>query len=307
MHDRFKLFTSVFSITLFLLLVAMLTVITYKSIPILSREGVSFVLTNVWRAPEGNPEAEKYGIAAALWGTFYTSSLAIIFSLPLSTSTAIFVNEFAPEKMRELLSTVLDVMACLPTVIYGLWGMKVLAPFIRDHVAFPISRIFGWIPYLATYSPSGHCIFTAAVVLAAMITPYTTAIIRESYAMVPFTYREAIWSLGATRTEAIRLLIGMVKPAIVSATALGFGRAIGETIAVSMTVGNAFNMSLSPFAPGYTVSSLLASQFGNAFTYGYMSSALYGATLVMLAIGMGSTTLGVYIASRWVKKYGIRF
>jgi len=284
----------------------MFIVLIYNSLPILEREGIRFITDSTWRASESNPEEEWYGIATALWGTLYTAILATAITLPLSLSTAIFICEFAPRKVREFLAITLDMMATLPTVVYGVWGMTILAPTVRDHVIIPIVEALGWTLIFSEYSPSGQCIFTAALVLAIMNIPYATAILREAYTMIPQVYREGIISLGATRTEAIRILLGMIKHAIIAAVALSFGKAVGETTAVTLTVGNSFKMSLSPFVAGYTVTSLLVNQFGNAYTYKYASYALYGAALVMLLINTICILAGLTLASRWAKTYGFR-
>ena len=284
----------------------MFIILIYNFIPIFEREGIKFIFDNTWRAPEDNPEEEWYGIASALWGTIYTATLATVLTLPLSLSTAIFLCEFAPRKIREILVIALDMMATLPTVVYGVWGMTILAPIVRDYVIIPVIETLGWLPIFSEYSLSGQCVFTAALVLAIMNIPYATAILREAYMMIPYVYREGIISLGATRTEAIRILTGMIKHAVIAAIALSFGKAVGETTAVTLTVGNSFKISLSPFVAGYTITSLLVNQFGNAYTYKYASYALYGAALVMLIISTVCILTGLALASRWARTYGFR-
>lgn len=298
--DKFKLFAFLFPLLTVIIVIFMLVIIILNSLPIFYREGLDFIINNVWRASEKNPEREWYGILAPIWGSLYLSILSTTMALPSSISIALFINEIAPRRIKSLLVALLDVMAILPTVVYGLWGMMFLAPMVRDYIAKPLSLLFN---NIFTYSPSGQSVFTASLIVALMNIPYMAAIIREAYDAIPHTYREAIMSLGVTRTEAMKVLLGMVKPAILAALSLGFGRAIGETTAVTLTIGNVFKISFSPFDAGYSVTSLLANQFGNAYIYKYMAYALYGATLIMLIISVSFVLLGLYISSRWGMKH----
>ena len=138
-----------------------------------------------------------------------------------------------------------------------------------------------------------------------MITPFVSAVVRDAYGMVPHTYREAAYSLGLTKYEATKILMGYIKPAIISGVILGFGRAIGETVAVSLVVGNAFNLSANPFSPGYTISSLIATQYGNSFIYEHMTSVLYAAGLFLFFIGLIINLLGIYLLRRWRKNVSL--
>ncbi len=173
-----------------------------------------------------------------------------------------------------------------------------MKPPLYDHLSF--------IP-LFSYPPvGGYSYLSAGVLLAIMVTPFASAIIREAYNMVPFTYREAIYSLGgATRYEATKVLLGYIKPAIVSGTILAFGRAVGETVAVSLVIGNTFNLTTALFAPGYTVSSLIANQFGNAFIYEYMTSTLFAAGLILFVIGLAVNVVGLKMLKRWERNVSI--
>lgn len=190
-------------------------------------------------------------------------------------------------------------MAGLPTIIYGLWGAFVLVPLLKDYVMKPLYNHLSFIPLFSFEPSTGYSFLSAGVLLGIMVTPFASAIIREAYRMVPFTYRECVYALGATRYEATKVLIGYIKPAIVAGTILAFGRAIGETVAVSLVVGNTFNIHPSLFAPGYTISSLIANQFGNAFIYRYMVSALFAAGLSLFFIGLAVNLLGIYILRRY--------
>jgi len=239
----------------------MLAVYFSASIPIFKHEGLKIYTTNAWIASE-NPNKEFYGVLAAIYGSVYTSVLAVLIALPLSVSFAVFVIDYAPSRIKEPLIVATDIMAGLPTIIYGIY-------------------------------------LSAGVLLGIMVTPFASAIIREAYRALPFMYREAVYSVGATRYEATKLLIKQIKPAIVAGLLLAFGRAIGETVAVSLVIGNTFNISPSLFAPGYTISSLIANQFGNAFIYKYMVPALFAAGLSLFFIGLAANVLGILILRRY--------
>ncbi|NJE60887.1 phosphate ABC transporter permease subunit PstC [Thermococcus sp. 21S7] len=298
MRDAFKTVTFPAVLVVFILFAGMLFVYFTNAVPAFHRFGIGVYLNNVWMAAE-NPEDEIYGVAAAIWGSIYTSLIAIALALPLSISYSVFVVDYAPKWLKNPLIVVSDIMAGLPTIIYGLWGALVLVPFLREHVMKPLHEHLSFIPLFSYPPTTGYSYFSAGVLLAIMITPFASAVIREAYSMVPFTYREAVYALGATRFEATRLLLGYIRPAIVSGTILAFGRAIGETVAVSLVIGNTFNMTCQLFAPGYTVSSLIANQFGNAFIYEYMTPVLYAAGLALFAIGLAVNLLGLRILRRW--------
>ncbi|RLF77012.1 phosphate ABC transporter permease subunit PstC [Thermococci archaeon] len=287
-----------FVVFVFALFVLMLAVYVYNSMPIFHREGLDIYLKNMWKAAE-EPSKEHYGVLVAIWGSIYTSVIAILITLPLSLAYSVFVIDYAPKRVKEWLIILSDVMAGLPTIIYGIWGVFVLVPLLKKIVMQPLHNYLSFLP-MCSYPPiTGFSYLSAGVLLGIMVAPFASAIIREAYQMIPFTYREAIYSLGATRLEATKILLGYIKPAIYSGIILAFGRAIGETTAVSLVIGNTFNLSLALFAPGYTISSLIANQFGNAFIYEYMTSALFAAGLVLFAIGLVVNLAGIYLLRRW--------
>ncbi|CAB49957.1 phosphate ABC transporter permease subunit PstC [Pyrococcus abyssi] len=298
MKDRFKILLSPGVVIVFGLFLLMLLTYIYNSIPIFHHEGLAIYTENVWNASE-TAERERYGVLAAIWGSIYTSLIAVLISLPLSISYAIFIVDYAPRKVKEALIVLSDVMAGLPTVIYGIWGITFLVPFVRKFIMQPLHDYLSFVP-LFSYPPvTGFSYLSAGILLGIMVTPFAAALIREAYQMVPFTYKEAIYSLGATKLEAARVLIGYIKPAIISSLILAFGRAIGETAAVSLVVGNTFSLSISLFSPGYTISSLIANQFGNAFLYEFMTPALFAAGLALLVIGLTVNMAGMYMLRRW--------
>lgn len=295
--DKFKLALLPVTSVVFGIFLLMLVVYVTQSIPIFEKEGLAIYTTNVWKASETGEEF--YGVLAAIYGSLYTSIIAILIAIPLSIGFAIFVIDYAPKKIREPLIVATDVMAGLPTILYGIWGAFILVPFLKRFVMKPLYEHLSFIP-LFSYPPiTGYSYLAAGVLLAIMVTPFSCAIIREAYRMVPQIYREGAYALGLTRFEATRILLGYIKPSILAGFLLAFGRAVGETVAVSLVVGNIFNINPSLFAPGYTISSLIANQFGNAFIYKYMPSALFAAGLALFVIGLVVNVAGLIVLRRW--------
>ncbi|WP_456418909.1 phosphate ABC transporter permease subunit PstC [Methanocaldococcus infernus] len=296
--DEFKLITLPVITLIFFIFVIMLAVYFINAYPAIAKYGIDLFIKNVWQASE-DPTKEVYGLAAPIWGSIYTAVLAVLIALPLSIAYAIFVNDYAPKKLKYPLIIISDIMAGLPTIIYGIWGAFILVPLLRDHIMKFLYEHFSFIP-LFDYPPYiGYSYFAAGVLLGIMVTPFAAAIIREAYAMIPRIYREGLVALGATRYETTKVLIGYIKPAIISGIILAFGRALGETVAVSLVIGNSFNLTYKLFAPGYTISSLIANQYGNANLYEYMTSVLYAAGLVLFIIGLIVNIIGIYLLKRW--------
>jgi len=266
------------------------------SSPIFSRDGLSFIFKSTW-----NPVKEDYGILPALLGTLITSALAISISTPLAISLAVFSAEIIPTRFRGLINNISDLMASLPSVIYGLWGLYVLAPILYQYVMNPLHQYLGFIPLFST-KPIPTNLFTAGVLLAIMIVPFASSVIREAYNAVPYYLKEAAYSLGMTKWEAIKTLLGYIKSAIFAGMFLALGRAMGETMAVAMVVGNTFTFPRSLFDMGYTISSLIANQFPNAEAYNYMIPALYGGAFLLFIVGLIINIVGLY----WIKKVMIK-
>ncbi|WP_457611707.1 phosphate ABC transporter permease subunit PstC [Methanocaldococcus sp.] len=296
--DSFKLITLPAIIIVFLIFVSMLIVYFINAYPAIAKYGIDLFIKNVWFASE-EASKEVYGLAAPIWGSIYTATIAVCVALPLAIGYAIFVNDYAPKPLKYPLIIISDIMAGLPTIIYGIWGAFILVPILRDTVMKFLYEHFSFIP-LFNYPPlSGYSYFAAGILLGIMVTPFAAAIIREAYAMIPRVYREGLVALGATRYETTKVLISYIKPAIISGFILAFGRALGETVAVSLVIGNSFNLTYKLFAPGYTISSLIANQFGNAALYKYMTSVLYAAGLVLFVIGLIVNIIGIYLLKRW--------
>ena len=295
--DKFKLTLLPIASTVFGIFVLMLIVFFSASIPIFQKEGLAIYTTNVWNAVEEGEEF--YGVLSAIYGSVYTSVISILISLPLSIGFAVFVIDYTPKRLKEPLIIATDIMAGLPTILYGIWGAFVLVPLLRDYIMKPLYEHLSFIPFFSYPPITGYSYFSAGVLLAIMVTPFASSIIREAYRMIPWVCKEGAYALGLTRYEATKILLSYIKPAILAGILLAFGRAIGETVAVSLVVGNTFNIHPSLFSPGYTISSLIANQFGNAFIYKYMPSALFASGLALFIIGLIINVSGLIILRRW--------
>lgn len=270
---------------------AIILVLAKGSVDALAQGGAGFLASSEWSPSE--EERGSYGVLAPLAGTLVVAGIASAIAAYLAVAVAVYLYEYAPRRAREAVELSLYSMAALPTIVFGMWGLSTAAPIIRQS---------GLTLLCARGSPTGQSFFTAGLVVGLMIAPYAAAIVSEAYRAVPFTYVEALHSLGARGFERARVLLGMVKGSVLAAALLSFGRAVGETTVVALTVGSAVNMPLCPFEPGHTVSSLIASQFGNAYLYPGMESVLLTAALVMVLVSSASTTLGLKLARAAVRK-----
>ena len=237
----------------------------------LSREtfGLSFLTTSTW-----DPVNEVFGALPFIFGTLVSSLLALLIAVPFSLGIAIYLSELAPGNLRTPLSFIIELLAAIPSVIIGLWGIFILAPFIRDHLAPLLSTYLGFLP-LFQGPMYGLSMLTGGVILAIMIIPITSSISREAILTVPNHQREAALALGATGWETIRMaVLPYARSGIFGAAILGFGRAIGETMAVTMVIGNSPRISESLFAPSYTMASVIANEFVEATSKQYISSLI---------------------------------
>ena len=259
--------------------------------PAIREFGFGFLTESRWQ-----PNRNRYGVLPFLVGTGSTALIALLIALPAALAIAIFLSEdFLPRPARQFIRFVVELLAAIPSVVYGIWGIFVVIPIIQSFGLW-VSGRFGTVPLLA--GPAhGNSLLTAAVVLSVMILPTITAIARASLVAVPRTLREGAYALGATRWETILgVILPTAAPGIVAATILALGRAMGETMAVAMLIGNSSKLSWSIFAPAGTLASLLANQFGEA--EGMQVSALMYAALVLVVL-----TLAVNFAGEAVLHY----
>jgi phosphate transport system permease protein len=275
-----------FIVTTIGLLTAMFFVEAY---PIIERDGLAVFLETRW-----DPVRESYGVIQALTGTVLTSAVAIALAMPMALGVAVTINEILPARLRGIFGSLVDLTATMPTVIFGLWGLFVLGPFLREAVN-SVSRFLVGDEVMT----SPYTLFTAGVLLAIMITPYAAAVIREGYALVPKPVEEAIYAMGATRFEAALIKLRYVRNYILGGFFLALGRAMGETVAVAMVVGGNFSrFTTNIFESGITISSLIALQFPNAAAYQYMVPALFAGALLLTVFGLVINAVAIYIIQR---------
>ncbi len=228
--------------------------------PALGRAGLgSFIASSDW-----DPVRESFGALPFIYGTVVTSAVALLLALPVALGLSLFVTEMAPARLRSLVVFPIELLAGIPSVVYGLWGLFVLVPLLRKAVEPALARSFGFLPFFKG-APIGQGYLAAGCVLAVMILPTITSIAIEVLRTVPGSLREAALALGATRWEAIRLsVIPYARAGVLGATILGLGRALGETMAVTMVIGNSPTISASLFAAGYTLPAVIANEFAEA-------------------------------------------
>ncbi len=251
----------------------------------LSQFGFSFLTGSEW-----DPVNEKFGALPAIFGTVVSSLLALAIAGPLGLLSAIFLAELTPTWLEAPLSFLIELLASIPSVVYGLWGVYVLVPFIRDPIETSLQSRFGFLP-LFTGPTLGLGMLAAVVILAIMILPYATAVARDVLRAVPNEQREGMLALGATRWETIwKVVVPYARSGIIGGLMLALGRAVGETMAVTMVIGNRPEISGSLFSPGYTLASLIANEFTEATSDVYVSVlvelglVLFGITVILNAI-----------------------
>lgn len=281
----------------FLIILATLIVLIAKSLPALSFYGLDLFISTRWAPSEIDPARASYGLLPAILGTLVTAVIAVSLALPASLAFVVAVEEILPVRLRDVASSVIDVMAGLPTIVYGVWGLVYLAPALNS-VFTVLHQFLPWLPIFSCRPTGGLSVLTAGVILAVMVIPFMFAIIKEAYRAIPWTYKEAALALGMTRYEYTRLLFSMIKPAVIAAVLLGFGRTASETVAVALVIGNAMNIPACIIGPGITVSSLIANQFAESNLFPLMQNALYAGGLVLLVIGLASNAVGLYLLQR---------
>jgi phosphate transport system permease protein len=252
---------------------------TKEAMPAFRHEGLGFITSTNW-----NPATNHYGALAFIYGTLVVSAIALVIAVPVSIGLALFITEVASKRLRTPATYVIDLLAAIPSVVYGLWGILVFGPQIAKLYG-DISGALSSVPVLGTVTegPEGRSIMTAGIILAIMITPIVTSISKEVFATVPRDQKEAAWGLGATRFEMIR---GSVLPygrtGLVGAVMLGLGRAMGETIAVALVIGSSPAVTAHLFGPGDAMASVVANQFGEAA--GTQRAALIGLGVVLFVM-----------------------
>ena len=281
----FRVGTGLFAGLLIAVVLAIAAVLYSQSRLSILHFGWQFWQTDIW-----DPVAGEFGARPFIWGTLYSSVLALLIATPIALGIAIYLSELSPNWLRRPLTIVTELLAAVPSIVYGLWGIFVLVPFVRQlETATP-----AWMKTLPLFSgpPLGVGMLSAAIILAIMVIPFTSSVAREVLKAVPQAQREAAYALGATRWEAIRMALFYARTGIVGAVMLGFGRALGETMAVTMVIGNNPQISLSLFAPQYTMAAVIANEFTEA------ADDLYLHALVEIGLVLFVITLIINMISR---------
>jgi phosphate transport system permease protein len=281
----FRIGTGAFGFLLIALVCGIGVVLAHQSMPSIQKFGLSFWRTEIW-----DPVAGEFGALPFIWGTLYSSVLALLFATPIALGIAIFISELCPAALRQPLVFVTELLAAIPSIVYGLWGIFVLVPAVRA-VETSLPASLRALP-LFSGPPLGLGMLAAALILAIMVIPFISSISREVLKSVPAAQREAAYALGATRFEAIRAAVFYARTGIIGAVMLGFGRALGETMAVTMVIGNNPKVSLSLFAPQYTMAAVVANEFAEA------ADDLYLSALVEIGLVLFIMTLIINAASR---------
>lgn len=269
-------------LSIIFLLVLIVAYLTFASLPSIKAFGFSFLTTSVW-----DPVREIFGALPVIYGTLVTSFLALLFAGPLGIGTALFLNELAPKNVSRYAGFLIEMLAAIPSVVYGLWGIFVLAPWFRESIQPWIIDRFGFIPFFA--GPAyGVGLLTSGVILSIMILPTITAITREIFKTIPSYQREASLALGATQWEVMKIsVLKASKNGMIGALFLGLGRALGETMAVTMLIGNRAQIHASLFSPGQTMASVIANEYAEATSDLHLSAlaevglVLFGVTFVI--------------------------
>ena len=288
----FRGLTALFASAIAVIFLGMVLVLWNQSEPSIHKFGFSFLISSAW-----NPVKENFGALIPIFGTIVSTFLALLFAVPLSLGIALFLVELAPAWLRTPFGTAIELLAAIPSIVYGMWGLFVLAPLMSDHVQPWLQHYFGWLP-LFSGPTMGIGMLTAGLVLTLMIIPFIASVTRDIFLMVPQHLKESAYGLGGTTWEVVRdIMIPYGKKGIVGAVFLGMGRALGETMAVTFVIGNAYHLSPSLFASGNSIASTLANEFTEADGVVYLSS-LIELGLVLFFI----TFVALGLAQLWLRR-----
>jgi phosphate transport system permease protein len=285
----FRATTFLFALLVLLILGGVIVALVDGALPALRTFGFAFVVTEVW-----NPVTHKFGALAPIYGTLVTSAIAMLVGIPVAFGVAVFITEICPLWLKRPLATMIELLAAIPSIIYGIWGLFVFAPFVQEYIQPNLIDSLGQIPgfgALFAGPPLGIGMLTAGIILAVMVLPFISSIMRDVFETVPAILKESAYGLGATRGEVVRqIVLPYTRIGVVGGIMLGLGRALGETMAVTFVIGNAHRISASILQPGTTISAALANEFTEADSDIYLSSLialgfiLFIITFIVLAI-----------------------
>jgi phosphate transport system permease protein len=285
----FRSLAFLFALLVLLILGGVIVALIAGALPAFRTFGLLFIVTEVW-----NPVTEKFGALAPIYGTLVTSAIAMLVGIPVAFGVALFITEICPLWLKRPLATMIELLAAIPSIIYGIWGLFVFAPFVQQYIEPAIIDTFGQIPGIGVLfagPPLGIGVLTAGFILAIMVLPFISSIMRDVFETVPPMLKESAYGLGATRTEVVlQVVLPFTRIGVIGGIMLGLGRALGETMAVTFVIGNAHSISASILQPGTTISASLANEFTEAFGDLYRSSLialgfiLFVITFIVLAI-----------------------
>ena len=287
----FKTLTQIAAVTVLVLLAGVMLSLVHGSLPAWKAFGFEFFTSQSW-----NPVTEKFGAAPAIYGTLLTSFIAMLIGVPVSLGIAVFLTEICPDRLRRTIGIAVELLAGIPSIIYGIWGLFVFAPWFQTYVQPFLIDAFANVPVLNQLfagPPYGIGMLTAGLILAIMVLPFITSITREVFDTVPPVLKEAAYGIGCTRWEVVRrVVIPYTRVGIIGGVMLGLGRALGETMAVTFVIGNAHRIVPSILAPGTTISATIANEFTEAV------GDLYTSSLVALGLILFIITFIVLAAAR---------
>jgi phosphate transport system permease protein len=292
--DRlFRQVTRAAAVIVLVILGGVIVSLVYGSWPAMKAFGFGFLFSQSW-----NPVTENFGALPAIYGTVMTSIIAMLIAVPVGLGIAIFLTELCPYVLRRPIGTAIELLAGIPSIIYGIWGLFVLAPFLQSHVQPALIAAFGDIPVFSTLfagPPYGIGMLTAGFILAIMVLPFIASISRDVFETVPLVLKEAAWGIGATTWEVTRyVVIPYTRVGVIGGVMLGLGRALGETMAVTFVIGNAHKISGSLLAPGTTISATIANEFTEAV------GDLYSSALIELGLILFFITFVVLAVARYM-------
>jgi phosphate transport system permease protein len=285
----FKGLTLAFAVLVLVVLAGVLVSLVLGALPALQQFGFNFLITEAW-----NPVTEKFGALAPVYGTLVTSAIAMLIGIPVAFGVALFITELCPSWLKRPLSMMIELLAAIPSIIYGIWGLFVLAPFVQEHIEPALIDTLGAVPGIGLLfqgPPLGIGVLTAGFILAIMVLPFISAVMRDVFETVPAVLRESTYALGATTSEVVwRVVLPYARIGVFGGILLGLGRALGETMAVTFVIGNAHHIHASLLQPGTTISAALANEFTEAVGDLYLSSLialgliLFVITFIVLAL-----------------------
>lgn len=299
----FKNVTKSFAFFVFVLLAAIMASLIYGSRESISAHGLAFLWTNEW-----DPVNNHYGALVPIVGTVFTSAIALFIAVPVSFGIAMFLTELSPVWLRRPLGTAIEMLAAIPSIIYGMWGLFVFVPLFQRYVQPNLISVFEGVPVLGTIfagPPFGIGVFTAGLILSIMIIPFITAVMRDVFELVPPLLKESAYGLGSTTWEVMwRVVLPFTKNGVIGGVMLGLGRALGETMAVTFVIGNAFNLPNSIFAPSNSIASALANEFNEAG--GMQKAALLELGLILFLITTVVLAISKVLLLRLAKNEGAK-